>query len=112
MSKKASTLDLLQEIHDLESEFCAGLSTQEKEKPGSYENWSAKDLLGHIVAWNARLADDLQAVADGDTPSREDDYEQENARIFERYQEITWEEMLEFWETTHQRIVERLQDLS
>jgi hypothetical protein len=40
-------------------------SEAETEQPGAVDEWSVKDLLGHIAFWAEKAAADLHAVADG-----------------------------------------------
>ena len=42
-----------------------GVPESELEKPGVVEEWSMKDLLGHIAFWSQHAADSLSAVNAG-----------------------------------------------
>ena len=41
------------------------LSDSEMLQPGVVDQWSVKDLLGHIAFWANKAASDLKAIADG-----------------------------------------------
>ncbi len=63
----------------------ASLSDGEMTQPGVVEEWSVKDLLGHMAFWAHKAAGDLQLVAQGrpddvDTPGSEQGTNEWNAR--------------------------------
>ncbi len=46
-------------------EVVDSLSDQELEEPGVVDEWSVKDLLGHMAFWANKAAGDLQLVREG-----------------------------------------------
>ena len=115
MERKATLLALIEQAYEQERALVAALTAEERAQPGTYEHWSAKDLIAHNAAWVGRLADDLLAAAEGRPTTRSEDwdgFEHENERIFEAYRTHTWDELLEFAGQVHGALVERVSELS
>lgn len=88
------------------------LADKERSALGCYEKWSIKDQIGHIEAWKERMADNIMAVMEGRSPSRSEDYEQANREIFEKHHDRPLEELLEWAQEVHERLLEAVQALS
>lgn len=48
--------------------FLAGLSPEQMTRPGVEGEWSVKDILAHIVAWEQRMVGWVAAACRGETP--------------------------------------------
>ena len=94
MERKMVLLDLLKEAHEMEMNFVDALSGQEHARIGTLEDWSAKDVISHITARKALMADSLLAVCEGRSPTGSEDLDRENAILFEEYHDKTWDEVL------------------
>jgi hypothetical protein len=94
MERKMLLLDLLQQAREMEMDFVEGLPDHERTWIGTLEDWSAKDVISHIAAWKARLADNLLAVSEGRPPTQTEDLDLQNAIFFEEHHHKTWDEVL------------------
>ncbi|MEW6567619.1 MAG: ClbS/DfsB family four-helix bundle protein [Chloroflexota bacterium] len=94
MQLKDRLLDLLRWADAREQAFAAGLSSDERQAVGSFEHWSAKDLIAHLAAWKQRLADQIAAVVAGEAPSSYEDIDHENAAIYREYHPLPWDEVM------------------
>ena len=115
MERKATLLALMKQAYEQEQTFVAALAEEERSQVGTYEEWSAKDLVAHNAAWIGRLAEDLLTVAQGRTPAGPEDwdgFEPENERIFEAHRAHTWEEVLAIAGDAHRALVERVDELT
>jgi hypothetical protein len=63
VERKTLLLDLLRQARETEMDFVDGLSDGQRARSGTLEDWSAKDVIAHVAAWKARMADILR-VAD------------------------------------------------
>jgi len=85
MSDRAAALRELDDAWaDLQA-VIASLSDSEAQQPGVADQWSVKDLLGHMAFWSQKGAADLQLLAGGretdiTTPGSEADLDEWNAR--------------------------------
>ena len=72
MSRRAKTkqelLDSIQKERSLLENKYAGLTKNQMIWPGAMEDWSAKDILAHLVDWEQRLVAWYQAGLRGETP--------------------------------------------
>ncbi len=78
------------------------LPAGESEEPGVVEEWSVKDLLGHMAFWAEKAAADLKLVAedrigDIETPGTEENLNAWNARESERRRSLALGDVREEW---------------
>ena len=111
MERKALLLDLLKQAREVEMQFVEALSDEQRARSGTLEDWSAKDVIAHIAAWKARMADNLLAVSEGRPPTETGDGDRENARFFEVYRDQTWEQVLGGAAGAFQRLLARVEML-
>ena len=89
---KKELAELLQKGHQVEKEFIAALSDEERNKAGTFENWSAKDSIAHNAYWRKHHAEDVLAVLAGKTPTQSDD-DRINDEVYSQYKDQPWEEI-------------------
>ena len=108
---KDKLTELLQKGHEVEEEFIAVLSDQERHASGSIEHWTAKDTLAHNAYWRKHHAEDVLAVLAGESPVEVED-DQINAEVYSRYKDQSWEEVEALVEAGLKRMGEALAALS
>ena len=84
--------ELLRKGDQVEKEFIAALSDEERNAEGTFENWSARDIIAHNAYWRKHHAEDVLAVLAGKTPTHTDD-DQINDEVYSRYKDQSWEEI-------------------
>jgi hypothetical protein len=89
---KRELTELLQKGYQVEREFIAALSDEERNADGSFEHWTAKDSIAHNAYWRKHHAEDVLAVLAGKTPTHIDD-DQINDEVYSRYQDQSWEDI-------------------
>ncbi len=94
MTLRDRVLEMLRWADVQEQEFTEGLTAEERQAEGTFEQWSAKDVLGHLAAWKHRLAQMIAAVSAGETPPAYGDFDRENAAIYQEYQPLRLEEVV------------------
>jgi len=94
MERKTLLLDLLKQAREMEMNFVGALSSQERARIGTLEDWSAKDVISHITARKALMADSLLAVSEARSLTGSEDLDHENAILFKEYHDKTWDEVL------------------
>ena len=89
---KSELTELLQKGYQVEKEFIAALSNQERNVGGTFENWTAKDCIAHNAYWRKQRAEDALAVLSGNTPIQSEDNEI-NQEVYSRYRDQSWEDV-------------------
>jgi hypothetical protein len=75
-------------------------------------DWSVKDTLAHLAAWEWRCAQLLEAAHRSDGPLQaEPDVDALNREIFEEHQEWSWEEVEYDFRAAHQTLLEAVRRL-
>jgi len=87
---KRELTELLQKGYQVEKEFIATLSDEERNAEGTFKNWSAKDSIAHNAYWRKHHAEDVLAVLAGKPPTQTDD-DQINDEVYSRYKDQSWE---------------------
>lgn len=78
------------ELHGLTE----SLTAEEAERPGYYaEDWSVRDLLGHIGSWLAAAVAVLERIRAGTYRSEEIDVDEWNARFLEAMRDVPLEDV-------------------
>ncbi len=96
MERYEQILELLEGAWRLERSFLTEIPAEERERPGSFERWSRKDVVAHIGAYDQRMADRICRALRGDPPILYGDYNAANRIIFETHRGKTWQEALDF----------------
>ncbi len=112
MARKELLAELLAQAYEAELAYVAALADEEKAQVGTVDDWSAKDAFAHVAVWKAYRVPDMQAVIQGGLPAQIEDFDQENALIFERYRDKSWDEILAFAAETYQALVGQLEAMS
>lgn len=89
----------------------------EMETPGVVEEWSVKDLLGHITFWAEKAASDLDLLAEGtpdeiETPGGEENVAIWNKRESDARKGMSLDEVRNGWLASHERAREALKRVS
>lgn len=104
---KRELTELLQKGYQVEQEFIAALSDEERNADGSFEYWTAKDSIAHNAYWRKQHAEDVLAVLAGKTPTHVDD-DQINPEVYSRYQDQSWEDIDTLVDSSLQRMGEAI----
>jgi len=106
-----SAIDKAEIERKLEAEWQAlrevvdSFSDEELQQPGVVDEWSVKDLLGHIAFWANKAADDLAKVNAGhpdevETPGSQEGTNEWNARESAARKGLSLAELKSEWETS------------
>ena len=79
---KTRLLDLAQQAHAFQRVFVADLSPDERNTPGSWENWSIKDETAHVIAWQSNTVARLAALLNHEDLPDFSDIEKINRAVF------------------------------
>jgi hypothetical protein len=104
---KEKLLDAIRDARTrLEKKF-SKLTPEQMIWPGSMDNWSAKDILAHLVDWEQRLISWYQAGLRGEVPETPApgmswrDLPALNQEGYEKYQEKTLDDVMELFHRSY-----------
>jgi hypothetical protein len=117
MNMKAHILAALKELFIRWEALLASLSDEQITAPRFDDNWSIKDVITHLWAWQqisvARIAAaalDREPVFPDWTAALQKDWEENanrtNARVYEIYHEKPWSEVYQDWRAGFLRLLE------
>jgi hypothetical protein len=108
---KRELIELLQKGYQVEKKFIATLSDEERNADGSFELWTAKDIIAHNAYWRKQHAEDVLAVLTGKTPTHVDD-DQINPEVYSRYKDQSWEDIDTLVDAGMKRMGEAISSIS
>lgn len=92
----------------LHLDFVGRLTDEEKATTGTFEDWSGKDVLGHVLFWVENLNIHIQQAMYGNPLTDFDDYNTHNAEDYPRKKTLTWPEILDLLNVTFDRMIRLL----
>ena len=107
----ASLIALLQEMFDAQQALVLTLSDAERFAAGTIENWSVKDTISHIVAWNDVLNLRLTRSARSENQPLYQDVNKANEEFYQIRHKLSWSAVLEASRKAYTRLVERIHEL-
>jgi hypothetical protein len=111
MPLQDALLAALEHTRGVERAFLSGLTDAERRAAGAANDWSAKDLLAHLVDWRMRAAADLRLVAQGKSPEDITEFDPVNEVVYQRHKDKTWEELVRMSETAWADLASALKEL-
>lgn len=111
MGLKVKVEKLVRLGHDAEQAYIDALTAQEKAVVGKSDDWSPKDIVAHMTVWKEQVVLSYQASKRGETEPVQADYQALNAQFFEKYKDLSWEEVLEYREKTQQSLLTELETM-
>jgi hypothetical protein len=102
---------LLADAYAYELAFVKDLTPVERAATGTYEMWSARDLLAHNADWKQWAADRLAAMR-GSGTLQDYDLEAANKRIFAAHADESWDELLALMAGAQAALVGQLDQLT
>lgn len=113
MEKKRDILvEMITARYEEQKKVFALMAGEAPPAPGAADDWSPKDTMAHVAHWDSVTAADLANPEDVKQDQSGGDFDQMNARIWERYSEATWEEIEALVDQTHISMVNSLRSLS
>jgi hypothetical protein len=111
---KAELLDLLRYAQTIHREFIATVDPVSAQESSTWEHWSGKDNLAHVVYWLNWRVNQLDATLKDDEASvpvfeNGRDY---NSEIFATFRETPWPTIRANWETAYNRLLDQIGQLT
>lgn len=93
---KTKLFDILEWVYREENLLVDRLNKKEKQENGTFDKWSAKDIIAHTSFWKLLRAKSIEDVLNGRTPQDIKDFQKINEEIFAEYQNRSWEDVLSY----------------
>ena len=94
MTLKERLIALLELAYQEEQRLCVSLDENEKSETGKLEQWSAKDIMSHIVYWKEYMVRNITASLRGESPDARGDVDTINKEVFEANKNNSWDDTL------------------
>jgi hypothetical protein len=113
---KQELLDAIKESRAKLEDLLSGLSEDQMTQAGAQDNWSIKDLLAHIIAWERLAMDRIHAATTGEALQfpviKTDDFvDTFNAEAFEANKDRALDDVLADFHATHQAFYAQIETL-
>jgi hypothetical protein len=109
VKKEQLLVRLEQAWADLQASY-AGLTEAQLLAPGVSGEWSVKDIVAHVTAWEQEALKFLPLILEGGRPPRYSvtygSIDAFNARVAEQKRGVSWDELIREMEDTHRRLVD------
>lgn len=115
-SQKTDLLTAIQEQRAALEELLAELTQAEMVLPGVEGEWSVKDILAHLAAWQEYTLYRLEAALAGRFPEKPplqgwEEIHAQNQQYFETYRSLSLGEVLYAFRSTYARMVAKVEAL-
>ncbi len=111
MALQDQLLNILIESRETELRFLADLTDEDRMAHGTYENWSAKDVVAHANYWEDVRAERAMGWIRGEELEALPQFDLANAGVHERFSTSTWDEVEALAEKAHARMVEAVRSM-
>jgi hypothetical protein len=85
---------LLRQAREDQQAMIDGMSEQERSAVGTFERWSAKDVIAHCMTWRRMQARRMAALAQGETPPNFAEFDRINAESYLEQHNRAWDDVL------------------
>ncbi len=111
MAMQEQLIGLAQRSYAEIRRFAEKMSQAEKQKIGSVDHWSARDVIAHLVEEKKRIADRLAAVRFGEKIEVSPDFESVNRDTWEAYRDYTFDQILQVLDEKQEALLVHLESI-
>ena len=104
-------IKLIQVSYGKQREYLATLTEEEKSAASDVANWSPKDVMAHIIYWNADMAGELAGLDQLDRADGDGTVDHINGDVWQQYKDVTWAEVKDLLDQVQYDLLESLKDL-
>lgn len=103
---------ILEASKQADRQFLESLSANDRNAVGSYQNWTAKDLFAHVHFWQRYEADKILEWMETGSATPGPQFEQSNLEAYDRFKDMSWEDLFNFSDRTMEKIQDILERMS
>jgi hypothetical protein len=104
-------LKLINISYGKQREYLADLTEEEKSAASDISDWSPKDVMAHIIYWNADMAGELAGLEHEDIGDGGLGVDHINADVWQQYKDVTWPEVEDLVLQVQRDLIESLKDV-
>lgn len=114
---RQETIDRYKEEHERLKKLVSSLPEEQILKPKTLDEWSIKDIIAHLAAWNWEAIDEVNRVLRNEAtwPARYEDKAGEdefNRKEVEKRRDKSWKEVLQDWDDSFWAQIKRMEQIS
>jgi len=114
---RKKTIARYKEEHERLKKFVLSLPDEQVLKPKTLGDWSIKDVITHLAAWNWEAIDEVDRVlkdratwpAQYEGKTGEDEF---NRRAVEKRRNMSWQDVMKDWDDSFWKQIERMESIS
>jgi len=108
--EKSDLISTIQQARQELERLLSEIPEEDMRKPGVSGDWSIKDLLAHLTAWQDFTMYRLRYAEEGTLPPipplvSEDDFDKQNEKYFSQHQDTSLADVLINFRNTHQKML-------
>jgi tetratricopeptide (TPR) repeat protein len=89
-------LQIIDWVYKEEQNLRDKLTDKEYSETGTFNKWSAKDIIAHTSFWKLLRAKSIDAVLRGETPAEIGDFQKINEGVFREYINHSWDDIIDY----------------
>ena len=89
-------LQIIEWVYKEEQDLRDKLTDKEYSETGTFNKWSAKDIIAHTSFWKLLRAKSIDAVLRGVTPAEIGDFQKINEGVFREYINHSWDDIIDY----------------
>ena len=114
--KRAELLQQLRSSRDGLEALLEGLPDGARETPGAAGEWSVKDLLAHLAAWEAELVTAMAKLKQGTRSiyfdMSDEKVDEQNARIYADNRDRSWDRVMHDFNAVRPQVIRQTESFS
>lgn len=93
---KQKILEITDWVYQEERTLIDKLTDKEYAEIGTFQKWSAKDIIAHTSFWKLLRAKSINDFLRGETPRELGDYQKINEEVFKKYLNSSWDDIADY----------------
>lgn len=111
MGLQEQLLQILRKSRETELQFIANLTDEDRRSEGTYEEWSARDIVAHANFWENVRAERAVGWIQGGKLEPAPQFERANVGCYTRFSTSTWDEVEAFAGGAHASMVDAVRGM-
>lgn len=111
-NKREQLIELMQVSYRQQKAYLESLTEDELLQPSDIKDWSPKDVIAHVIHWDAETAGELEDPDQVDKQASGAGVDHINAEIWQKYTTVTWAELKEKLDKVNQDLIANLDKIS
>jgi tetratricopeptide (TPR) repeat protein len=98
-------LQIIEWVYREEKTLVDKLTDEEIAETGTFNKWTAKDIIAHNSFWKLLRAKSIDDVLKGKSPAEIGDFQKINEEVFKEYINYSWDDIINYSKEAHNSLV-------